>query len=469
MYSKEQNIFFSFSDKNKPAIISSNQLINYKDLFHQSKSLADNFTKNGIRKSEYIPILIENRIEFIKTVLALWQISAIPVPINTKLLPEEIKALLEDFKFNVLISDINLLINLTENIKLLAPTISSTNYPTENEFKYPEMNQEAIVIFTSGSSDRPKGVVHTFNSLKNHIENGNEILKHKKEDRWLASLPFYHIGGFQIITRSLFYGCTIIIPESLKTNDLANAINKFDPTHISLVSFQLDKFIENKISPNKSLRISLIGGGFIDDKLMLMANQINWKPYRVYGSSETGSFITAISSDEITRKAYSVGKPLNNITVKISSESEILIRSNSLFSNYLFDDNGTKSKLVDGYYYSGDLGYLDDENFLYIEAKREDLIITGGENVNPVEVEKVISTLSFIDDVCVFAQQDKIWGQIIVAAIVVNNSEVSEKTIKDKLKQKLTGYKIPKKFFFTDELPKTSIGKLDRNKIKKMF
>ena len=102
--------------------------------------------------------------------------------------------------------------------------------------------------------DRPKGVVHTFASLINNIENGNQILMHQESDRWLASLPFYHIGGFQIICRSLFYGCLIIIPESLQTIHLADAIEKNNPTHLSLVSTQLERLIHQKIKPKNSLK-----------------------------------------------------------------------------------------------------------------------------------------------------------------------------------------------------------------------
>ena len=138
--------------------------------------------------------------------------------------------------------------------------------------------------------------MHTFSSLINSIENGNEILNHKENDRWLASLPFYHIGGFQIICRSLFYGCSIILPESLQINHLAEAIKELNPTHLSLVSTQLERLIHLKVTPNESLRVSLIGGGFVDDELMFEADKLGWKPFRVYGSSETASMITAISS-----------------------------------------------------------------------------------------------------------------------------------------------------------------------------
>ncbi|HSQ45281.1 MAG TPA: hypothetical protein VLM44_00015, partial [Lutibacter sp.] len=121
------------------------------------------------------------------------------------------------------------------------------------------------------------------------------------------------------------------------------------------------------------------------------------------------------------------------------------------------------------FYHSGDLGFVDVEGYLFIEARRNDLIITGGENVNPIEVEKALLQIPFIKDACVFPKQNKTWGQIVVCAIVSDDNSINDKMIKELLKQKLAGYKIPKQFFFVNELQKTSLGKLDREKIKKMF
>ena len=285
----------------------------------------------------------------------------------------------------------------------------------------------------------------------------------------MASLPFYHIGGFQIICRSLYYGCTIVLPESLKTDDLVTAITNLNPTHISLVSAQLQKFCYLEQRANKSLKVTLVGGGFVDDELMIEADKLGWKPYRVYGSSETASMITAISANEIKAKSQSVGKALNNVEIIISDDSEILIKSNSLFKKYLDDEKETASKLIDGFYHSGDLGFVDADGYLFIEARRNDLIVTGGENVNPIEIEKALLQFPFIKDACVFPKQNKTWGQIVACALVVTDSSIDIKSIKEKLKLILTGYKIPKEFYFVDELPRTSLGKLEREKIKKMF
>jgi O-succinylbenzoic acid--CoA ligase len=492
--SESTNKFFKFSVRNDLFIITnSDRSISYKKLFIKANQLANSLSEAGIKKNNYVPLLIEDQYKFIETIIALWYLNAIPVPLNTKLLDDEINSIIDDYDFKFLVTDslYDLRVSLESsslggernNNKVSQKGTKTQSFTKINllnfnssltsalpvPYSIPAINDEAVVIFTSGSSGRPKGVVHTFSSLINSIENGNAIFNHKENDRWLASLPFYHIGGFQIICRSLYYGCSIIIPESLQTSDLAASISKNNPTHLSLVSAQLERLINQKVEPDSSLRVSLIGGGFVDDELMFEADKLGWKPIRVYGSSETASMVTAISVNEIKKNPQSVGKPFNIVEITISDESEILIKSDSLFIKYLDDDKETASKLVDGFYHTGDLGYADDDGYLFIEARRNDLIVTGGENVNPIEVEKTLLALPFITDACVFPKQNKTWGQIVAATVVCNDSSIDEKKISKILKQKLAGYKIPKEFFFVDQLPRTSLGKLERDKIRKMF
>lgn len=483
-----QNNLFSFANRSDlTAFLSHNSQLSYKELFGQSKTLADFFASKQIKKNDYVPILIADQISFIKAVIALWYLKAVPVPINSRLTHEEIISIIEDYDFKIFVTDSKSCIeSLMPNGSKINSSKGNKNFKSQNfeiielpdfefdiknkiDYSIPKLDDEAVVIFTSGSTGKPKGVVHTFSSLINSIENGNQILNQQKNDRWLASLPLYHIGGFQIICRSLYNGCAIVIPDSFQTDDLAKTIFEFNPTHISLVSTQLEKLKYQKVKPVNQLKVSLIGGGFIDDELMFEAEKLGWKPFRVYGSSETASFVTAISADEIKQKPQSVGKSLINVYTKVAEDSEILIKSESLFVKYLNDEDESNLKLVDGFYHTGDLGFVDEDGYLFIEARRTDLIVTGGENVNPIEVENAILKISRITEVCVFSKPSKIWGQIVACAIVKEDESINEIMIKENLKKTLAGYKIPKEFIFTNNLPRTSLGKLEREKIRKMF
>lgn len=488
MKSTSLNNFYRFSNrKDITSVIKSGSAISYQKLFEQANQAAIYLSEKGIKKYDYVPLLLEDSFLFIKTVIALWNLGAVPVPINTKLLKEEVYSIIDDYDFRFIVTDKDISFDYLRsgneqkkdeiNNKDIKPqSLTKINL---SEFKdgsnnisifcTPNLDDEAIVIFTSGSAGRPKGVVHTFSSLINSIENGNKILNQQENDCWLASLPFYHIGGFQIICRSFYYGCSIILPQSLQVNHLAETVTDYKPTHISLVSTQLERLINLKVKPSESLKVSLIGGGFIEDELMFEADKLGWKPFRVYGSSETASFITAISANEIKKKPQSAGKPLNKVEIKISEDSEIFIKTNSLFKKYLEDEKETTIKLLNGFYHSGDLGYLDDDGYLFIEARRTDLIVTGGENVNPIEVEKVIINVEGIKEVCVFPKPNKTWGQIVACVVVSENKLIDENFIKEYLKKHLAGYKIPKQIIFADKLPRTSLGKLEREKIKRLF
>lgn len=470
MQPERELLFFGFSERDDlTAIVKANQILSYKTFFDDAAHLAAGLKNFDLAEKDYVPVLIEDNLKFVKTTIALWNLSAVPVPLNTKLLDAEIRSIIDDFDFKFIITDRSFADNkIVSEFTVINFDEIKTDSETIN-LSLPEISDDAVVIFTSGSTGRPKGVVHTFSSLINSIENSNEILNQSIGDRWLASLPFFHIGGFQIVCRSLYYGCSIILPESLQTYDLAQAINNHKPTHISLVSTQLERLINIKTKPDKSIKISLIGGGFIDDELIISSDALGWKSFRVYGSSETASLVTAISADEIKSKPESAGKPLKKVNIQIGNDDEILVNSPSLFKNYLNDEVDTSSKFTDDFFHTGDLGFIDNDGYLFIEARRNDLIVTGGENVNPLEVEKVLMEFDFIREVCVFPKTDKTWGQIVAAAVVPQNSSCNEKRIKELLKERIAGYKIPKVFFFTDKLPRTILGKLEREKIRMMF
>ncbi len=310
------------------------------------------------------------------------------------------------------------------------------------------------------------------------IVNGNEIFKHETSDRWLASLPFYHIGGFQIICRALFFGVSLIIPESLQTNHLSQAITEFKPTHASFVSTQLKRLLDNNIKPNSELRCSLIGGGFIDKDLLLDAKKSGLHPVKVYGSSETASFVCALSENDIEEKAVSTGKPVGNNQIRIvdengnecsaQTEGEIIIKSDSLFKYYLSNKSETKDRLKKDSYFTGDLGYIDNDGFLFVTGRKNEMIVTGGKNVNPLEVETAILKYPGIIEAAVFPVDDVEWGEIVCAAIVVS-SKIDTNALVSFLKKVLSSYKIPKKFFVEGSLPKTAIDKIAKNELKKNY
>lgn len=468
-------VTYSSHQKNNTAIFSNDRTYSYNEIDILSSSFAE-YLRDKIRKEKYIGIYLENSADFVITVLALWKIGVVPVPLNLSASDDELIQQILYAKLEYVISNQILRNKLLSQNVVKVITINKKSQIKDSQRSYKlNLDQKAVIIFTSGATGKPKGVVHTFNSLLNSVITGNEIFNHSSDDRWLASLPFYHIGGFQIILRSLYFSTGIIIPESLQTDKLTEAIIAFKPTHASFVSTQLKRLLDKKVKPNIELRCSLIGGGFVDKKLLLDAKKSGWHPVKVYGSSETASFVCALKEKDIESRGNSTGKVINKNKVKIidedgsecsmRTESEIVIKSKSLFQCYLHDESETKQRLKKGYYFSGDIGYFDDDGYLYVTGRKNEMIVTGGKNVNPVEVENVILKYPGIVEAAVFSVDEIEWGEIVCAAIVTSQ-KIRITELKSFLKRKLSSYKIPKKIFKEKFLPKSTLGKIERSKLK---
>ncbi|HED37007.1 MAG TPA: o-succinylbenzoate--CoA ligase [Ignavibacteria bacterium] len=460
---------------NTKAIVTPRFSITNEEFHDRISKIAGKLSEIGIQKNDLTGILSENNYDTIELIFALWRIGAVPFLLNTRLTCREINGYLDFAKPKLLFihSDIRAgKSNIHFTVNFYPFDLSNEYYP-QNRI---ESNKEniAVVLFTSGSTRKPKAVALTFNNIISSATNGNELFHHRKGDKWLASLPFYHIGGFSILVRASLFGCTIVIPEKLTTNAIKEAIDNYSPTHISLVTTQLKRLLEINAIPNKELRMTLLGGGFLESSLIKKSLIKGWHPVKSYGSTETASFVTALKNHDYYFAEESAGKPLSNIEILIVDKNknplqpmksgEIVIKSESIAKYYLNNPEETSLKFSDGVYYSGDYGYLDEKGYLYIEVRREDLIISGGENINPLEVEREIRKFDNIEEVCVLGEDNKEWGQLVIAAIVTKNRNTfSLEVLRDFLNNKLASYKHPRKIYFMSKLPRTELGKVQKD------
>ncbi len=462
-----------------PAIYSNSVQLNYEEFHNKVLKTAGILSAMGFGDKDNIAIIGNSDVDFIINLLALWQIKALPVLINPRLTNNEIEE-------QIIITDCKVVLQ-NRMIKSIDPSFDAKVffYPFDEELEQDdiepgeELNPEdtAVIIFTSGASGNSKGVELSFNNLLQSARIGDKIIHHNKEDIWLASLPFYHIGGFSIISRSLLFGTSIIIPESLQIQDIAEVMKNFNPTLCSFVPTQLKRMVEADILPNDELKNTLLGGGFINQRLVFDAISDGWNITKVYGSTETSSFVSSISDEEIYDKPKSVGTAVKPNQIIIVNENrfqipwgevgEIAVSSPAVMKGYYNDVDETEKKIEDGFYYTGDMGFVDADNYLFIEARRTDLIVTGGENVNPNEVEKRLIEHPEIADAAVFPLKDNDWGEIVVAAIVLKDekSSIELNELREFLKDDLAGFKIPKKLFVEKELPRNELEKILRGKL----
>jgi O-succinylbenzoic acid--CoA ligase len=461
--------YFSKTDKHsgtEPFIITGTVKYSFDEAENIIQKYSLYFIDNDIKAGNYIGILLDNCIEFVFSTLALMNIGAIPVLFNKRHSETEIKELFSFTGCKFLISKEQQQLpglklpqtsNLTEAPACIQPEILSQD--------------TALIIFTSGSRNKPKGVMITYGNLLQSAIGSDSVLSYCSTDTWMATLPFYHIGGFSIIIRALTYRLSLYLPDNIKADTLKHALDNFNPAHISLVSTQAVRLLEKGYTPGSKLRSVLLGGGFFSDELVFSLLKAKWPIIKVYGSTECSSHITAhwVKDD---KHLSSAGKEIAGNRVTICDEKgnllqpesigEIVLEGPVVTKGYVNNAQETDKKYKSGKYFTGDFGYLDPEGYLYLSARREDLIISGGENINPAEIEEAISKFAPVEEAAVFAEDDPHWGQVPAAVVKLRdkNEVFTLDILNNFLQGKIASFKLPKKLYFIDEFPKTELGKI---------
>lgn len=323
------------------------------------------------------------------------------------------------------------------------------------------------MVQTSGSSGTPRLAVLSHRAFRASSEAHTVHLGWRAGDRWLLGLPFAHIGGFSILTRCLAARSTVVLAgdtppsgrvRSSNTDLLRNVLERESVTLLSLVPTQLERLLAD---PGwhcpQSLRAVLVGGAAATDSTLAAARVRGVPVLATYGMTETCSQICTQALATHTT-AGGVGRPLQGVELEID-EGEILVRGPMLFSGYLGEER-TRTQV--DWFRTGDLGSIDAQGYVQIAGRRDDLIITGGENVHPSEVETALDGIMPSRRFCVFGRDDEVWGQQVTLAIegVVDHTLVQR--IADFAEKHLATFKRPRAVMFFDELPELGSGKISR-------
>jgi O-succinylbenzoic acid--CoA ligase len=285
---------------------------------------------------------------------------------------------------------------------------------------------DALVVATSGSTGTPKGVVLTHDAVAASATSTNSRLGVERDDHWLACLPLSHVGGLSVVTRALHAGTTLTVHPDFD----AVAVMASDATLVSLVATAL-----TRIEPARFRTIVLGGSRPPADR---PANSVV-----TYGMTETGSGVV-----------YD-GVPLDDVEVRMI-DGEVHLRGPMLLRTYR---DGTDPKDAHGWLPTGDLGHWLDDGRLHVEGRRGDLIITGGENVWPEAVERILSTHPNVADVLVRGCPDQEWGHIVEAVVVASELTPTLEVLRDHVKESAPAFFAPKRLTVVDQIPRTSLGK----------
>jgi O-succinylbenzoic acid--CoA ligase len=369
------------------------------------------------------------------------KLGAVAYPVNTRLAPAEIEGELERERPALTVSE-GPDLGLTEaDLPLLG----------EHDLDAPHCR-----ILTSGTSGTPRMVGLTYG---NHLWSavGSAFnLGVEPTDRWLCCLPLFHVGGLSIVMRSVIYGTTAVIHDGFDVDRVAASLEGDGVTVISVVATQLIRLLEAGVDL-LPLRAVLVGGGPVPDEVLEEAIGRGATVVQTYGMTETASQVTTLSPADAQRKLGSSGRPLLTTHLRIQ-DGEILVQGPTVAPGFADDD---------GWLHTGDLGRIDDEGFLYVEGRRGDVIVTGGENVMPDEVEEVLRRHPMVADAAAVGRADPEWQEAVTAVVVLRNgAEVSADELRSHCATSLATFKVPKRVEFVAQLPRTASGKLIRSALR---
>lgn len=454
--------------------------ITFSALEEKSKSFARKLASLDIGEGSHVGILSTNGIPMVIAIHALSYLGAVVVLFNTRLTKDELAYQMKDAEvLSVLTCDH--METKAEEMDLNIPmkSFSKIEQLQEKHVKLrTEINLDSIftIIYTSGTTGFPKGVIHTYGNHWSSAIGSALNLGIRAEDKWLAMLPIFHVSGLSIFMKNVIYGMPVLLFKNFDVEKVNKAIMEQGVTIVSVVTVMLQRLVEtmgNAEYPDP-FRCMLLGGGPAPKPLLEKAKELHIPVFQSYGMTETSSQIVTLSPNDALTKIGSAGKPLFTAQLKINEPDsdavgEIYVKGPMVTQGYFNNQLATEASFQDSWLATGDLGYVDAEGFLYVKDRRTDLIISGGENVYPAEIEAALTGMDQIAEVGVVGIDDAIWGQVPVAFVVKNNQSLTaEKTI-EYAQEKLATYKVPRKIYFVDQLPRNASNKLIRKELLKLI
>ena len=468
--------------------------ITYQDLYEKAGKASQHFTEAN---ADHVSFLGESNLALpISLFGSSW--AGLPfVPLNYRLAGEEVQALADRITPTVTVTNKELsnILQDKEGVSLMTGK-QLIDYTTEGGvIPEPSWNMDpdeiAILLFTSGTTGAPKAAVLRQTHLVSYILGSVEFMGAADNEASLVSVPPYHVAGIAAMCSSVYSGRRIVQLPTFDPEDWVNLVINEEITHAMVVPTMLARIVEYLDNDSSikitSLRALSYGGGkmprpVIERALTLLpdTNFVN-----AYGLTETSSTISVLgpedhreafrSPDEsIRQRLSSAGKPLPNLEVSIRNDEgvevsvgesgEIWVRGEQVSGEYL----GQGKKLTDdGWFPTNDGGSIDDGGYLFVEGRIDDIIIRGGENISPGEIEEVLLNHPNIGDAAAVGVPDEEWGEVIIAVVVSRDTEsFSESVIKDFTKEHLRSSRTPDKIIQVDELPYNETGKLLRRVIK---
>lgn len=500
------DLFLEHAEKfpNKIAIIFNDQTLLYDDVRKRTQQLSGLLQDMGVRRGDCVIVLLDNSIEFSIVLLAAAELGAMLAPLCASLPANGIQKAIESTGSRFIFGQdlaVQRLLQREDDIPSIArkdmlivgSKIEGCRQLEETETladgRYPlgtvavPADQDYILTLTSGSTGAPKPItLSQATKIRRSIQGAKALYGLGENDVIITSSPMYHSLGLRLGLMPMLIGATSVILETFSPAAWMEAVEKTKVTFALMVSSHLELIVK-KIKPNStdlsSLKTIVSSSALLKpDVKQACIERFDCEFHECYGASEVG-IVTNLSPEDSRENLTSVGKALPFVHIQIVDEEgkvlpigekgEITCRSKTMFSRYFKNKEATQESLVDGYFFTGDIGYLDQEGYLTLCGRKKDMIIAGGTNVYPEDVEEVVRQVGGVKECAVIGVEDAYFGEAILAIIVEEENGADIRAIRAYCAGNLADYQQPMAYEIVSELPKSKLGKLTRHTLREQF
>ncbi len=458
----------------------------------------------GVRKGDRVALLLMNSPEFMESFFAIAKLGAVCVPLNWRLVPAELQFILKDAGATTAIYGGEFAQTVAELEKLGPATdvkhwvqVGGAEKRARFAVDYDAVQRAAsaeqpevtacdddllYIMYTSGTTGLPKGAMHTHSTAMWGVLTIAATAEMRFKDRYLVSLPLFHVGALTPITGNVYRGVTSVVMRAFDPTKAWELIQSEKVTVAlkvpAMLNFMLQTYDAKKYDIS-TLRWIMSGAAPVPVTLIDAYAKLNIEVHQVYGLTESCGPACLIGPDEAIAKAGSTGKPFFHTDVQVvnangkeisaGEQGEVIIRGAHVMTGYWNRPDATAETIVNGWLHSGDVATVDKEGFIYIQDRMKDMIISGGENVYPAEIENVILAHPKVAEVAVIGQPSAKWGESAFAVVVKSDPSLSEREVIDWCAGKLARFKQPRAAGFIETIPRNPSGKVLKRLLRDQF
>ena len=492
----------------KPALFTDKNWYSFQEINDQANRLANLFIKQGVSRGDRVGFYLENSVEYVITYYAILKVGAVTVALNTEFTADSVSYILEDCEIGHLVTNAKLYRKISEvfrqNNKLAfylwnAPRTFAKATNTDPIVLPDAMDTESIdrpdiklidldlasIVYTSGSTGKPRGAVLSHLNITSNTRSIVEYLELSSEDRVMVVLPFYYIYGKSLLNTHFYVGGSVVVDNRfMYPNVVLETMQEQQATGFSGVPSTFTILLNR--SNIKSIRFTHLryvtqAGGAMAPAVQKEVAELfaPAKLFIMYGATEASARLSYLDPQALPHKWGSIGKAIPNVELFVADakgrplpqgkQGELVARGSNIMQGYWNHPEETRLVLKNGLYYTGDLGVMDEEGFLFVVGRSKDMIKVGGNRISAKEIEEAVYEFPAVQDAAVIAVSDDLLGEVPKAFIVLKNEnqdhDISEELLSF-LKSKLAVYKLPKYFEYRDSLPKNKSGKIQKLKLK---